>query len=429
MDERLGKADLLIDLGKYDLAEMLVRESLAQDPQNDSALCKLSYIKSQTGYLDESIEYINIAIGIQPNNASYLVHKAYVLLNLSRFEEAEIFFETAATIDANNPEVFTFWANLKIETGDFKQALEFSNIALELDPTSITAMVFNSIALMHLGIFEESKQILERALSTEPNNKYVWLNLGCCCLELKEYDDAKYYFEKTLKLDPEYKLAMKGLQLACKMSFRPFEFMKLLSYRFKRFKNKTKNSLVVFSSLIEFLLLALVFIFPSHGTLFTSLFLIYSTVTVFSIYFYDSIFSTYLILTKPEVSKLFWRSEKVSIFSYSILFVLLIISIVFAPLLAISFKWSYVLMLIVNLLFLIDLTGGYSAFLRNDALNSFVAIAYAILLNINALVLFANDDKETLDLVLILSLIYISCLKLATFLVLANQKRALQLLI
>ena len=171
MEGAIDKAGELL-MTKPNIAEVILKQALKCDPENNSALQLLGLCKHRMGQNAEAVEIIQTVLDLDPDNADN-------------------------------------WNNLGLSyggLGNSKKAIESINKAIELNPEQF--LFKNNLALQYRGLGDYDKAIyyMREAIATKEQAQ-LWLNLGGIYGELKNIDEAKKCFENALKIDPKYPAA------------------------------------------------------------------------------------------------------------------------------------------------------------------------------------------------------------------------------
>jgi len=171
MDSAIEKAGDLI-MTKPNIAEIILKQVLKCDPENNSALQLLGLCKHRMGENAEAIEIIRMVLDLDPDNADN-------------------------------------WNNIGLAyggLGNSKKSIECINMAIKLNPNQY--FFKNNLSLQYRALGDYDNAILYMRKAIESNEQpQLWLNLGGIYGELKNIHEAKKCFENALKIDPKYPAA------------------------------------------------------------------------------------------------------------------------------------------------------------------------------------------------------------------------------
>ena len=185
--ERLGK--LLLDMEKFDIAEEIFENILAETSENENK--QLAYIYHQLGCVhngkknfDEALEYFHQSLNIKAEE-SQDPQLADLYLNIGSIYHAQ---------------------------GKLDEALNYFNQALQTNTEDrrILAPVYNNIGMVYkrqgqfsnaLAYFEKGLEIdLENLPPVHPDLARSYSNIGRVYSALKDYANALSYYKKTLDI-------------------------------------------------------------------------------------------------------------------------------------------------------------------------------------------------------------------------------------
>lgn len=215
-DYKISKVEILIDQKKFDEAERMLRDLLAQEVNNVYYLTLLAEVKLQQGEEATAREIIENAIGIAPDAAHLYYVKSRVLSQLDQFNEAETVIEQAIALDPYDADYYAWFARVKLIRKKYTEALELADKALEIDPENLLGLNTRSTAQLKLNNKAGAFETIEDALRHDPNNPYTHANYGWGLLEKGEHKKAMEHFKEALQHNPNYEYAQAGLLEALK---------------------------------------------------------------------------------------------------------------------------------------------------------------------------------------------------------------------
>jgi len=215
-DLRISRANILIQQRRYDEAEKVLKESLAQDTNNVQLMSMLAEVYLQQDRYDVALSVVNQAIGMSPDTALLFYMKARIVLQQENYKDAEAFARQAVALEPIDADYHALLANIQLVRKNYAAALEIANKALELDAENLLALNTRSTALLKLDKAEESFSTIEGALREDPNNPYTHANYGWGLLEKGNHKKALEHFKESLKGDPNFEYARAGMLEAIK---------------------------------------------------------------------------------------------------------------------------------------------------------------------------------------------------------------------
>ncbi|WP_205510600.1 tetratricopeptide repeat protein [Longitalea arenae] len=212
----LSKVGILIQQKKYDAAEKILRQLLAQEPTNIHYLALLAELNLQQDRLEQAESVVEDAIGLSPDTAHLYFIRSRVDIQKDKYDDAEASIRQAIELDPYTADFFAWSANIKLARKQYEESLRLANQALEIDPENLLALNVRSTVLIKLNRKEESFQTIEGALRNDPNNAYTHANYGWGLLEKGDHKKALKHFKEALKNDPDFDYAQKGMIEALK---------------------------------------------------------------------------------------------------------------------------------------------------------------------------------------------------------------------
>jgi tetratricopeptide (TPR) repeat protein len=217
-EHSLSKVGILIQQRKYDAAEKILRQLLAQEPTNIQYLALLSELNLAQDKVEESASIIEDAIGLSPDTAHLFFIKSRIDIQKDKYDEGEKSIQQAISLDPYTADYFAWFANIKLARKQYDESLRLANQALEIDPEDLLALNVRSTVLIKLNRKEESFATIEGALRNDPNNPYTHANYGWGLLEKGDHKKALKHFKEALKNDPNFEYAQRGMIEALKAS-------------------------------------------------------------------------------------------------------------------------------------------------------------------------------------------------------------------
>ncbi len=210
-DYRLSKIEILLQQKKYNEAERILKDLLAEDSNNIHFLSLLAEVNIRQDKPEIANNIIDTAIGLSPDNPYLYYIKSRICLHLDNFNDAEKYIDQAISIDPFEADYFAFHGNIKLIRKKYDEALDLADHALEIDPENLLALNTRSTALLKLDDKEASFATIEGALREDPNNSYTHANYGWGLLEKGDHKKALEHFRESLKNDPDSTLAQAGV--------------------------------------------------------------------------------------------------------------------------------------------------------------------------------------------------------------------------
>lgn len=130
-----SRAMLAEKMGRLDVLEADLKQILADDPDNATALNALGYtLADRTERYDEAYDYIKRAYELSPGDFYILDSMGWILYRLGRLDEAVDFLQQALAL-RNDPEIAAHLGEVLWVMGDKEAAREVWDTALQATPT------------------------------------------------------------------------------------------------------------------------------------------------------------------------------------------------------------------------------------------------------------------------------------------------------
>src|SRR5690349_21608657 len=130
MSTAYQRAIVLLQQGRYDLADRELRQELAQEPDNPLAHAFLSLCLSHRGQKDEALREADEAVRLGPDAAFCHSMRGRALLALDRVKEAEPSILEAIRLDPADADYRALLAQVEMERRRWAEALGAANTGL-----------------------------------------------------------------------------------------------------------------------------------------------------------------------------------------------------------------------------------------------------------------------------------------------------------
>jgi tetratricopeptide (TPR) repeat protein len=191
--------NLRLATGKYELAKATFESVLNIDERNVPAISGLAAIAARDQDFDMAEQLIRRTIALQPGNWRSMNELAGLHFGTGRYAEAAKEFRNILFIDPDNFQVIGNLGAASLMAGEFasaRDALERS-LEKEFDP-----LVASNLGIVHyyLGDFEKSVAIHRRVIEVSPKSSGSRVNLGDALHFLGDDEGATAAFEKATEL-------------------------------------------------------------------------------------------------------------------------------------------------------------------------------------------------------------------------------------
>jgi len=182
------RAQAAMEALRWDVAEVLLRDAISQDPQNSEAYALLAVCLINLSRCEEAYDAITVSISLEPDNERYHRIRCAAILDL----------------------------------GNFKLALEEADEAIRLGPEVPWGHHLRAKALHGLNQDQEAIREAKKALSMNPGDEEHMLLIGDLHLE-GDPKVAEDWYRQSLALDPCKALAVNNLGVALMKQMRTLE--------------------------------------------------------------------------------------------------------------------------------------------------------------------------------------------------------------
>ncbi len=163
-----NKADVYINLGKYDSAIQELDKCIKADPKQ-----------------------LSFATHVENKNAQDLLKQKDALMRDTCFVK-----QMKCFVDA-----YTRKGYINILLGKYKEASLYLNYERLLPIPSYTQLVYRSYIPFDTMQFDVSNQYLDSAIALDPKSGYAYMCKGSISTRLGKYDEALRYYNKTIEVD------------------------------------------------------------------------------------------------------------------------------------------------------------------------------------------------------------------------------------
>lgn len=216
MSNNLEQAWTLYKQSRYDLAERLLRQQLAADPNDTTAHAYLGLVLLACGRSEESTREAELAVHLSPEFSYAHYALGHILYHRDRPNEALAAVKEAIRLAPENAGYAALLAEIQYERDDWRASLAAAEQGLQTDPAHVLCMNRRAMALMQLGRHKEAGTTVKIALATEPGNALAHTIQGWLLLRKVNVRGALDSFREGLRLDPGLEWAREGLVEALK---------------------------------------------------------------------------------------------------------------------------------------------------------------------------------------------------------------------
>ena len=211
MNPSLGRAHLLFEQGRYELAAEETGRQIAQAPDDPFAHCLLALCFSKMKRHDDAVREGRMATHLAPDLAYTHYVLGSVLDDVPRLKEAEAAAREAVRLDPEDADFYALLASVKFQQQSWPEALRFADAGLEVDADNLTCANLRGMALVQLGRREDAGQAIQGTLAKDPENAAAHANSGWALLHQGRPNEALVHFKEALRLRPDMEWARQGI--------------------------------------------------------------------------------------------------------------------------------------------------------------------------------------------------------------------------
>jgi tetratricopeptide (TPR) repeat protein len=212
----LERSSLLLEQGRYDLAEKELRRQLTEDHQDSLAHALLAFCLMKQERLPEAEREAKEAVSLAPDEAFSHFRLGQVLSHRDRLDQAAAAFLEAIRLDPEDADYPAALASIRVQQRRWDEALAAAEQGLQLDPDHHGCTNLRAMVLTHTGKTGEAHSTLDDALARDPDNAFTHANRGWTLLRESRPVPAIEHFREALRLDPSMEYARIGIVEAMK---------------------------------------------------------------------------------------------------------------------------------------------------------------------------------------------------------------------
>lgn len=199
-------------LGRFDEAEAIFEEVLAEDPDNLTAHYDLANCELQQRRFDDAVQHLQGALALDPHNVGALELLGTAWLAARDLERARADFEHLLSFF---PRDYTAEYTLGViavlqERND--DALRHAQAAVGLRPQSAEAHNLLGRTYFERGELTHAKEELETAVRLQPAFPEAYYNLGRVFQQQKRNAEAARAFQLALRYNPQFSAAREAMK-------------------------------------------------------------------------------------------------------------------------------------------------------------------------------------------------------------------------
>ena len=165
-------------LGRFDEAQDLLRQALAQQPKHAGVLAEVGHLARSRGDRPAALAAFVEAVAAHPAHLGLKAEAATDLRELGRFDEAEVLLREALAIDPKHLPSLMGLGHVARRRGDREAALAVFAEAAAVNPGQAWLKVEAATDLRALGRLDEAEDLLRLVLAVEPRHVPSLIGIG-----------------------------------------------------------------------------------------------------------------------------------------------------------------------------------------------------------------------------------------------------------
>lgn len=242
----IERASLLISQHRYDMAQEVLHQVLAQEPENARAHSWLALCLSQDrDQLKQATREAEQGVFLAPDDpfAHYIL--ATVWENRNQNDQALAAIEEAIALNPIDAAFHGFKAQLLYNKNNWRGALRSAEEGLQFDPEDEACGALRSLALERLGKLRDADSQAEEALRNNPDSSWAHASKGWAKLQQRDYRAAQQSFAESLRLSPNNEMARTGMIQALNSSNFIYRWFYWLMIQISRLDSRTQWFLII----------------------------------------------------------------------------------------------------------------------------------------------------------------------------------------
>lgn len=246
-DSFLERAQLLLAHGKPEMAEGVLRSSLAENPQHARAHAFLALALVEQKKYEEASAEAALAVHNAPDDPFVHYITGHVFFDRNRFPESEAAAREAIRLSGGtgHPEYWSLLAHALFARERWSEALAAADQGLAIDPAHADSVNVRAMALVKLGDKQAAAQTISGALQRNPTNPASHANQGWTLLHQGDHKQALEHFREALRLNPNLEWARQGMIEALKARYFLYRIMLRYYLWMSRFTRRGQWGLII----------------------------------------------------------------------------------------------------------------------------------------------------------------------------------------
>jgi tetratricopeptide (TPR) repeat protein len=220
-DDAVQRAGALVEVGRPEQAEALLRRALADDPDDASLRAALAQVLLVLGNATEALEHAERTVALAPDvGYGHALRSIVLSTDLRRRRDAVDAAREAVALDPEEPYAHCALSRACLRSRWWPEALDAADRAIALDPEDADAHGLRGTALMGSGRPDDAEAAFREALRLQPGDGDALHDLGLAvgAQGRARQDEARGLFVDAARADPSDELARGAMVSAVRRS-------------------------------------------------------------------------------------------------------------------------------------------------------------------------------------------------------------------
>jgi len=213
---------------RYEEAERLFSEILAEDPGVLTAYRSLAQLYSLQERFEEAITLYRAAIPLMPDDPLGYVHLAEAQIELGDLAAAEATVLGALELVEPHPQIFFLLGDISRRQQDYPRAIQYFGEVLSLDPESSGAYAGLGAVYFHIERYDAAEENARRALVINDKIQGAHFTVARVLEEKGDVGGAVREYQEELEVNPGHAGALFNLAMIHRGAGHPAEEESLL---------------------------------------------------------------------------------------------------------------------------------------------------------------------------------------------------------
>jgi tetratricopeptide (TPR) repeat protein len=241
VDDALGRTHKLLNAGRLQPAESLVRQIVKAKPRHADARNLLSVVLHRLGKHDEAMRSAREAIRLNPKNSNYYCNLGEMERQAGQLDSAAVALRKAIEIDPGCLQAYNNMGIVHYDRREFKKAAECYRKAISINPHYAEAYNNLGNALRASVGHREAIVEYEHAIEARENYAEAYNNMGIALREMQRFEESELSFRRAVDIRPSYVEATNNLANLLIFQKRYEDALRLLGDLLKLHPNEPKT--------------------------------------------------------------------------------------------------------------------------------------------------------------------------------------------